>query len=74
MPDMTMRVPAAQAKARFADLLRRAETGEEVIVTRNGAAVARIGPVRARVGGFMRGEVVVHDDTWWHAADDLADA
>lgn len=68
-----MTVSAAEAKAGFADLLRRAESGEEVIVTRNGEAVARIGPVRARVGGFLRGEVVVHDENWWHADDDLAD-
>lgn len=71
---MTRTVTAADAKAGFADLLRRAESGEEVIVTRNGEAVARIGPIRARVGGFLRGEVVVHDEHWWHADDDLADA
>ncbi|MFN0114388.1 MAG: type II toxin-antitoxin system Phd/YefM family antitoxin [Paracoccaceae bacterium] len=39
--DMTV----SKAKAHLADLVRRAEAGEEVILTRNGRPVARIGPV-----------------------------
>lgn len=66
-------VTAAEAKSGLADLLRRAEAGEEIIVTRNGEPVARIGPLRNRVGGFMRGEIVEHDPNWWNADDDLAD-
>jgi prevent-host-death family protein len=66
-------VSAADAKATFSDLLRRAEAGEEVIVTRNGDPVAKLVPVRARTGGFLRGEVVVNDPNWWKADEDLAD-
>ncbi len=70
---MTTFVRAAEAKAALSDLLRRAESGEEFIVTRNGEPVARLGPVRPRTGGFLRGEVIVSDTNWWHADDDLAD-
>lgn len=68
-----MYVAVAEAKAQLSDLLRQVEAGQEVIVTRNGEPVARIGPVRPRIGGFLRGEVVVHDDDWWRADDSLAD-
>jgi prevent-host-death family protein len=67
-------VTAADAKAGLSDLLRRAEAGEEIIVTRNGDPVAKLGPIRPRTGGFLRGEVVVSDPTWWHPDDALADA
>lgn len=70
---MSSTVTAADAKSGLADLLRRAESGEEIIVTRNGEAVAKIGPLRKRVGGFLRGEVVVNDPNWWQADEDLAD-
>ena len=69
---MTTIVKAAEAKAVLSDLLRRAESGEEIIVTRNGEPVARLGPVRARSGGFLRGEVLIHDDDWWQPDLDLA--
>lgn len=41
-------VSVAQAKARFAALVARAEAGEEIIVTRSGRPVACIGPLPAR--------------------------
>lgn len=37
-----MNVPVAVAKARFSELLRRAEAGEEVVITRHGKPVVRI--------------------------------
>jgi prevent-host-death family protein len=67
-------ISAADAKAGLSELLRRAEAGEEIIVTRNGEPVAQIGPLRHRTGGFMRGEIVVTDPRWWHSSADLADA
>jgi prevent-host-death family protein len=66
-------VSAADAKATFSELLRRAEVGEEIIVTRNGHPVAKLVPVRDRTGGFLRGEVVVNDPNWWKADENLAD-
>jgi prevent-host-death family protein len=67
-------VTAADAKAGLSELLRRAEAGEDIIVTRNGEPVAKLGPIRARTGGFLRDEVVVVDPEWWQADPDLADA
>ena len=40
-----MRIAVAEAKAQFAELLRRAEAGEEVEITRYGRPVARLEPV-----------------------------
>ena len=42
MADGTLGVQ--EAKARFSELIERAERGEEIIVTRQGKAIARIGP------------------------------
>jgi prevent-host-death family protein len=36
-----------EAKAHFSALIKRAESGEEVLVTRSGAPVARIVPAKA---------------------------
>jgi prevent-host-death family protein len=40
-----MRVAVSEAKARLTDLLRRAEAGEDITLTRRGEDVARIVPV-----------------------------
>lgn len=71
---VTRVVSVAEAKAHLSDLLRRVEAGEDIVLTRNGEPVASLGPVRRREGGFLRGEVVVHDPGWWQADDDVADA
>ena len=39
-------VPAAEVEARLAELLRRAERGEEIAITREGRTVARLSPAR----------------------------
>ncbi len=70
---MAATVTAAEAKSGLSELLRRAERGEETIVTRNGEPVAKIGPLRNRVGGFLRGEIVALDPDWWHSDNELAD-
>lgn len=61
-----MQIAIAEAKARFADLIRRAEAGEEIELTRYGRPVARIvapGPVR-RIAliGCMKGKIHIADD------------
>jgi prevent-host-death family protein len=44
-----MQVPISEAKAKLTDLVRRAESGEQVALTRYGQVVARIVPeVRSR--------------------------
>lgn len=40
------RVQATEAKTRFAELLRRVERGEAVVITRHGQVVARMTPVQ----------------------------
>ncbi len=42
---MNEAVSVAQAKARFAALVARAEAGESIVVTRNGRPVACLGPL-----------------------------
>jgi prevent-host-death family protein len=39
-----MQVPVSEAKAKLTELVRRAEAGEEVVLTRNGRPVVRFTP------------------------------
>jgi prevent-host-death family protein len=64
------RVSVSEAKAGFSVLVERVESGEEIVVTRNGKPVATIRPLRPRSGGFFRNEIEVHDASWWHADAD----
>lgn len=63
------------------DLLRRIESGEEVVIEKNGVAVARLSPVKAvpkpRVPGLDKGKIWVYDDfddplpdSFWLGEDD----
>lgn len=45
---MSAEISIAEAKARFAALVVRAEKGERIIVTRNGKPVACLGPMPER--------------------------
>jgi prevent-host-death family protein len=55
----TMKIAIAEAKAQFAEIIRRAEAGEEIELTRYGRAVARVvGPKpekRQMLVGCMKG-------------------
>jgi len=53
-----------EAKTHLSRLLRRAEAGEEVVITRSGLPVARLAPVyeSRRSFGQDRGRFVVPDD------------
>ncbi len=44
-----MNVPVSEAKARLADLVRRAEAGEEVVLTRRGRPAVTLTPAKPRV-------------------------
>ena len=46
---LEMQVKVSEAKAQLTDLVRRAEAGEEVVLTRHGQPVVRIVPVDAAV-------------------------
>jgi prevent-host-death family protein len=41
-----MRISVSEAKGRLTDLVRQAEAGEEVILTRHGQPAVRLSPVR----------------------------
>jgi len=49
-----MQVNVTEAKGQLLDLVRRAEAGEEVILTRHGAQVVRLVPVATRPSGPER--------------------
>jgi prevent-host-death family protein len=51
---MTIRVPVSEAKAQLTDLVRRAESGEDVVLTRHGNLVVRLVPVRPKVDRAAR--------------------
>ena len=53
-----------QAKTHLSRLLERVEAGEEIIVARNGKAVARLVPVghRVRRPGAMKGRIRIRRD------------
>ena len=54
-----------EAKTQLSRLLARAEAGEDVVITRNGAPVARLvsinGPRGKRRFGALRGRITVDD-------------
>ena len=62
-----MDVSSAEAKAKFSELLKRAEAGEEINLTRHGKVVAKlVGPDQesgARMLlGAMRGQIRMSED------------
>ena len=63
---MSTTVSVAQAKSRFAAFVARAEAGETIVVTRNGRAVACLGPLPGRQPikyGELRGVFLADDLT-----------
>lgn len=60
-----MQIAVAEAKAQLAELIRRAEAGEEIELTRYGRPVARLtaaGRAGNRLIGCMKGQFVLPDD------------
>jgi len=53
-----MRVAVTNAKGRLTELIRRAEAGEEIVLTRHGQAVVRLVPVEAVVAPEARGNLL----------------
>jgi prevent-host-death family protein len=44
---MAMQISVSDAKARLTELLRRAEAGEDIVLTRHGQPAARLAPIVA---------------------------
>ncbi|MEM6728446.1 MAG: type II toxin-antitoxin system prevent-host-death family antitoxin [Pseudomonadota bacterium] len=42
-----MNIPVSEAKAKFSEIIRRVEAGEEIVLTRNGKPVARMSEPQA---------------------------
>lgn len=61
-----MNISVAEAKAKFSELIKRAEAGEEILVTRHGKVVARVGPPAAEAVlpriGALKGKIWISDD------------
>jgi prevent-host-death family protein len=53
-----MQVSVSDAKAQLTELVRRAETGEEIVLTRHGRSAVRLVPVAARVGRDARARLL----------------
>lgn len=53
-----MRISLTEAKSQLTELVRRAEAGEEVILTRHGHAAVRLEPVSAQVDMDRRRRVL----------------
>lgn len=62
-----MNISVAEAKAKFSELIERVEAGEEIVVTRDGKAVARVLPPEPnqqalpRIGA-LKGKIWIADD------------
>ena len=62
-----MNISVAEAKAKFSELIERVEAGEEIVVTRDGKAVARVMPPEPaqqplpRIGA-LKGKIWIADD------------
>lgn len=68
-----------EAKAHLSKLIRRVLTGEEVIITRSGVPVARLGPIdrqarSPRTPGSAKGLVQISEDFDAPLPDDLLQA
>jgi prevent-host-death family protein len=61
-----MRIAIAEAKSTFAEIVRRAEAGEEIELTRHGRPVARIVPAtptaRRPLIGALQGRIRIAPD------------
>jgi prevent-host-death family protein len=58
MEAQRMHVPVSEAKAQLTDLVRRAEEGEEIVLTRHGQPVVRLAAIRAPISAVERRRVI----------------
>ena len=53
-----MQLAITDAETRLTDLIRRAEAGEEIVLTRHGQAVAQLVAIKARPNAKHRAEII----------------
>jgi len=65
-----------EAKTHLSRLLDRVESGEEVVIAKNGRPVARLVPMQAprRVPGRLKGKIWIGDDFDAPLPSDVAEA
>lgn len=58
-----MEVSVYEAKSKLSDMIKRALSGEDVVITRNGETTVRLVPVPKRIRwvGLAQGKGKVHD-------------
>jgi prevent-host-death family protein len=49
-----MKISVSDAKGQLTELIRRAEAGEDIVLTRHGHDVVRLAPIRAPVAASVR--------------------
>jgi prevent-host-death family protein len=54
----TVRISVTEAKGQLTELVRRAEAGDEIVLTRHGQPVVRLTPVRTAVDAETRGALL----------------
>lgn len=61
-----MQITVSEAKSHFAELLKRAEAGERIVVTRHGKPVARLEGIEKPISlpriGALKGQIEMADD------------
>jgi len=67
-----MEATIAEAKNNLSELIRKVESGEEVLITRDGKAVAKLtqAECESRVLGSARGQIQEIDPDWWKPMTD----
>ncbi|WCT74781.1 type II toxin-antitoxin system prevent-host-death family antitoxin [Sphingomonas naphthae] len=70
MDARTTEFAVADAKARFSELLARAEAGEEIVIRRHGRIVAKLVPAMAAAAPTMQERRAAHEE-WlrWRASE-----
>ncbi len=53
-----MQIPVSEAKGQLTELVRRAQAGDEVVLTRHGKATVRLTPVRPRPDADARRAII----------------
>lgn len=57
-PEPAMQIPITEAKAHLTELVRRAEAGDEIVLTRHGKAAVRLVPVASAMPRARRRAVM----------------
>ena len=70
-----MQISVADAKNRFAELLKAVEAGETVTICRRGVPIVDLIRTAANEKpkpkfGTLRGKIQIHDPNWWKAMTD----